>query len=100
MATTLLLLRRPLPTSTQVSALSSLSIKGKDAVKVYEALYASPMYRFDQHSFTLYPDRKLKGFMEKNQVPVPQSRRQAAYRPTCTTRVPLVRLVGLRSCPT
>uniref|UniRef100_A0A7S1NGE4 Uncharacterized protein n=1 Tax=Eutreptiella gymnastica TaxID=73025 RepID=A0A7S1NGE4_9EUGL len=53
----------------QVSALSSLSIKGKEAVAVFEALYASPMYRRDQHSFTLYPDRKLKGFMEKNQVP-------------------------------
>jgi hypothetical protein len=53
----------------QASALSSGLITSDKAVSMLKQLYASDMYRPDQHSFMLYPDRALKGFMERNHVP-------------------------------
>ncbi len=53
----------------QVAALSSGVLTPKQAVKLLTNLFASGIYRADQHSFMLYPDRDLKGFAEKNQVP-------------------------------
>ena len=52
----------------QVAALSSGVIKPAHAVQVLEVLFQSEMYRDDQHSFMLYPDRKLPSFLEKNLV--------------------------------
>ena len=53
----------------QVAALSSGAIAPKSAVAVIEALFDSDLYRPDQHSFMLYPDRQLPGFLEKNRIP-------------------------------
>jgi hypothetical protein len=53
----------------QVAALSAGSIEPAEAVKVVEALFASDVYREDQNSFMLYPDRALPTFLEKNRVP-------------------------------
>ena len=53
----------------QVAALSSGAVSGAEAIEVLEALYASPIYRADQQSFMLYPDRDLPGFLERNRVP-------------------------------
>ena len=52
----------------QVAALSSGALKPKEVVSVLEALFASDVYRPDQKSFMLYPDRKLPSFLEKNCV--------------------------------
>jgi len=52
----------------QVAALSSGVLKPKEVVSVLEALFASDVYRPDQKSFMLYPDRKLPSFLEKNCV--------------------------------
>ncbi len=52
----------------QVAALSSGAIKPEQAVSVLEALFASDLYREDQQSFMLYPDRKLPGFLGKNVI--------------------------------
>jgi hypothetical protein len=52
----------------QVAALSSGALKPKEVVSVLEALFASDVYRGDQKSFMLYPDRKLPSFLEKNCV--------------------------------
>ena len=52
----------------QVSVLSSGALDAAEAIKVLEALFASAMYRGDQHSFMLYPDRSLPGFLEKNRI--------------------------------
>jgi hypothetical protein len=52
----------------QVAALSSGALKPKEVVTVLEALFASDVYRPDQKSFMLYPDRKLPSFLEKNCV--------------------------------
>lgn len=53
----------------QVAALSSGAVPPQDAVKILEALFASDLFRPDQQSFILYPDRALPGFLEKNTVP-------------------------------
>ncbi|MDH3589768.1 MAG: hypothetical protein OEQ74_10220, partial [Gammaproteobacteria bacterium] len=52
----------------QVAALSSGAIAPDEAVELLEALFDSELFRHDQHSFLLYPDRKLPGFLEKNCV--------------------------------
>ncbi len=53
----------------QVAALSSGKIVPEEAVSLIAALFESDMYREDQHSFMLYPERELPSFLEKNVVP-------------------------------
>ena len=53
----------------QVAALSSGAVGPQDAVKVLDALFDSDLFRHDQQSFILYPDRALPGFLDKNTVP-------------------------------
>ncbi|NCF25561.1 MAG: hypothetical protein GWP60_13585 [Gammaproteobacteria bacterium] len=53
----------------QVAALSSGAIPPREACSLLEALFESDIYRPDQQSFMLYPDRKLPGFFDKNSVP-------------------------------
>jgi len=53
----------------QVAALSSGAIGPEQAVTVLTALFESNLYREDQKSFMLYPDRKLPSFLEKNLIP-------------------------------
>ena len=50
----------------QVAVLSAGNMDPQEAGDVLEALFASTVYREDQHSFMLYPDRELPGFLEKN----------------------------------
>lgn len=57
----------------QVAVLSSGAIGHAEALKMLEALYASGLYREDQHSFLLYPDRELPDFLAKNQIPADQA---------------------------
>ena len=54
----------------QVAALSAGTLAPEEAASVVEALFDSQVYRPDQHSFMLYPDRPLPGFLEKNRLPV------------------------------
>jgi hypothetical protein len=53
----------------QVAALSTLALDPGVAAEVIESLFASPVYRADQDSFMLYPDRELPAFLEKNRLP-------------------------------
>jgi hypothetical protein len=53
----------------QVAVLSAGAISAKETVAAVEALFNSDVYRPDQHSFMLYPDRQLPGFLEKNRIP-------------------------------
>lgn len=53
----------------QVAALSSGAIAPDAACDMLDALFESGMYRADQHSFMLYPDRDLPGFLQRNIVP-------------------------------
>ena len=53
----------------QVAALSTGSIGPDIAISVVESLFDSPVYRPDQDTFMLYPDRDLPSFLEKNRIP-------------------------------
>ncbi len=53
----------------QVAALSAGAISPEEAVTVVEALFESDVYRPDQKSFMLYPDRRLPGFLARNRIP-------------------------------
>jgi hypothetical protein len=52
----------------QVAGLSSGVLDPAESLKILEQLYASDLYRTDQGSFLLYPERKLPGFLAKNMV--------------------------------
>ncbi len=52
----------------QVAALSSGSLSSKQALEVLDALRKSALYRKDQNSYILYPNKQLPGFLEKNDV--------------------------------
>ena len=53
----------------QVAALTSGALEPQGALSVLEALRDSEMYRENQHSYILYPNRRLPGFLEKNVIP-------------------------------
>ncbi len=53
----------------QVAVLDSGVLSAGERSAVIDALYESAMYRADQRSFMLYPDRELPSFLEKNVVP-------------------------------
>lgn len=50
----------------QVAVLSSGYLNAEESLELLDALRSSKMYREDQHSYMLYPDRDLKCFLEKN----------------------------------
>ena len=52
----------------QVAVLSSGAIAPAAAVPVLKALFDSEVYRPDQQTFMLYPDRALPSFLEKNRI--------------------------------
>ena len=52
----------------QAAILSSGLLSGKELLMLLESLRNSQLYRADQHSYILYPDRTLPGFLEKNNM--------------------------------
>ena len=50
----------------QVAALSAGAIDARETADVLDALFSSEVYRADQDSFMLYPDRQLPGFLDRN----------------------------------
>jgi hypothetical protein len=52
----------------QVSILSSGLLTGAEAANLLESLRKSRLFRSDQHSYILYPDRDLPGFLHKNLI--------------------------------
>jgi hypothetical protein len=53
----------------QVAVLSSGYLSAKESADVMDALRNSSLYRKDQNSYILYPNKDLPGFLEKNNVP-------------------------------
>jgi hypothetical protein len=53
----------------QVAVLSSGYLQTEQALKVLDALRKSSLYRDDQNSYMLYPNKDLPGFLEKNIIP-------------------------------
>ncbi len=50
----------------QVAALSCGLMSPEDSLTLLRSLKDSPLYRADQHSYLLYPDKELPGFLERN----------------------------------
>ena len=53
----------------QVAVLSSGYLSVEESVEVLQALRQSALYREDQLSYILYPNRQLARFVEKNNIP-------------------------------
>jgi hypothetical protein len=53
----------------QVAVLSSGYLDSEAALALLQALRKSRLYREDQNSYVLYPNRKLPSFLEKNVIP-------------------------------
>jgi len=53
----------------QVGVLSSGYLPSDDALNVLDALKSSKLFRPDQYSYLLYPNKDLPGFTEKNTIP-------------------------------
>ncbi len=52
----------------QVAILSSGMLTADEALALLHSLRTSDLYRPDQHSYMLYPNRKLPGFLQKNNI--------------------------------
>ena len=52
----------------QVAVLSSQFLSSEESLKVLDALRSSALYREDQQSYILYPNKNLKGFLQRNFV--------------------------------
>ena len=50
----------------QVAILSSGLLSGDESVALLDCLRHGPLYRADQHTYILYPDRALPGLLERN----------------------------------
>ena len=61
--------RLPVMLEGQVAALSAGVLTAEEAVSLLDALRASDLYREDQASYLLYPDRDLPAFLDQNVVP-------------------------------
>ena len=64
----------------QVAVLSSGVLSSKEALAVLDALRASRLYREDQQSYMLYPNKELPGFLEKNCLPADALKRSPLLR--------------------
>ena len=53
----------------QVAVLSSGLLTGQEAADLLDAMRASDLYREDQRSYMLYPNRRRKTFLELNNLP-------------------------------
>ncbi|UCH24531.1 MAG: hypothetical protein JSV66_11300, partial [Trueperaceae bacterium] len=53
----------------QVAILSSGLLSGQESLDLLTSLRSSRLYRDDQQSYLLYPDRDLPGFLSKNRIP-------------------------------
>ncbi|NNK12250.1 MAG: hypothetical protein HKP08_12975, partial [Flavobacteriaceae bacterium] len=53
----------------QVAVLSAGYLKADEVLKLLKSLRKSALYRKDQNSYILYPDKELPGFMVKNVIP-------------------------------
>lgn len=53
----------------QVAVLTSGLLDDKESLEVMDALKSGPLFRPDQYSYLLYPNRNIPGFFEKNRLP-------------------------------
>ena len=53
----------------QVAVLSSGYLSSQEVLDVLNAMKKSKLFRADQYSYLLYPNKELKGFLERNNIP-------------------------------
>lgn len=53
----------------QVAALSAGYLSSEQALEVLDAMKASALFREDQYSYILYPNKNLSGFAKRNNIP-------------------------------
>ena len=53
----------------QVGVLSSEQLTARESLQLLDALKQSSLYRKDQNSYILYPNKNLHGFLERNNIP-------------------------------
>jgi hypothetical protein len=53
----------------QVAVLSSGYLNAKETLDLLNALKKSKLFRRDQYSYMLYPNKELKGFLDRNTIP-------------------------------
>ena len=53
----------------QVAALSSGYLSAEEVLNVLNAMKASKLFRPEQYSYLLYPNKELKGFLQRNNIP-------------------------------
>ncbi len=53
----------------QVAALSSKYLTSQEALEALDGMKNSRLFRPDQYSYLLYPNKELKGFIERNNIP-------------------------------
>ena len=61
----------------QVAVLSSGALSPRESIALLDALRRSSLYRADQNSYILYPDRRLPRFHEKNNIPATEVEKSA-----------------------
>jgi hypothetical protein len=59
----------------QVAVLSSGYLKSEQTLEVLDALKNSALFRHDQYSYILYPNKNLPGFLQKNVIPLQETQR-------------------------
>ena len=64
----------------QVAVLSAGMLSGAEALEVLSALASSPLFRPDQNTYLLYPDRRLPRFVEKNRIKAGRVERSTLLR--------------------
>lgn len=54
----------------QVAVLSSGYLNPKEVLAVLDGMKKSKLFRPDQYSYLLYPNKELSGFLERNNIPI------------------------------
>ncbi len=68
----------------QVAVLSSKILTGEESIQLLHQLRKSKLYREDQKSYILYPNRELPKFLEKNIIPKEWIEQSAVLREEIT----------------
>jgi hypothetical protein len=61
----------------QVAMLGSGQLDAQESLALLAGLRSSDLYRADQHSYMLYPDKVLAGFLDRNRMPGSRANRCA-----------------------
>ena len=75
----------------QVAVLSSGYLSAKESLEVLDALKASALFRPDQYSYILYPNKELPRFVNKNNI----SKEKVAASPLLTKLVKDNNFIGI-----